>query len=258
MYETNINNFKGFYSGVGSRETPLHVLYLMSKLAMLFEKSGYMLSSGCAIGADAAFEDILLNPSQTAEIYVPHNRFAKKMGTTHKPHYIIPKERFGEGCSGLYREAMILIHTKRLHKGWENCKDWVMDLHNRNMFQVLGLDLMTKSKFTICYTSGGEKTYEQTHRDTGGTATAINAADVHKVEVFNLGNKKDYLRLHKFVEDYERHIDYDRLHKMVVRSDFNDQKKPYSELYKEIKAEEKKRFPQLYPENKKKNKVKIG
>ena len=191
----------------------------------------------------------------TAEIYIPNRGFPKKMGTSLKSYYLIPKEKYGTGSKGLYRQAMCLIHDKKIHKGWKNCDGWIMDLHNRNMFQVLGQDLKTLSNFTVCYTSGGEKTYEKTHYGTGGTATAINASDLHNVEVFNLGNKEDYLRLHNFVEKHEEHIDYERLHNMVVRSDFNDKKLPYKDLFREIKNEEKKRFPLLF-ENKNNSKKK--
>jgi hypothetical protein len=245
MYSNNVSNFKGYYSGVGSRSTPLHVLYLMSKIAMIFEKSGYILRSGCAMGADAAFEDILVNPANSAEIYIPNSAFPSKMKTQNKSHYIIPKERYGTGMNGLYREAMHLIHSKKIHKGWKNCKPYVMDLHNRNMFQVLGLDFKTKSNFTICYTKGGEKKYEETKYGTGGTATAINASDLHDVEVFNLGNDKDYMRLYNFVEKHDKHIDYTMLHDMIVRSELNPQKLPYKDLFRILKDEEKARFPVL-------------
>lgn len=238
MYQPNKENFKGFYTGVGSRETPLYIYYMMAKLAIIFEKGGYILRSGCALGADAAFEDVLENPAENAEIYVPNKFFPKKMSTTMKSHYIIPKERYGEGMNGLYREAMRLIHNKNIHKGWKNCKPYVMDLHNRNMFQVLGLDLMTKSKFTICYTSNGEKKYDQTNINTGGTATAINASDLHGVEVYNLGCNEDYIRLNKFIKKYENVIDYEKLNNTIIRSDFA-KRKTFNEVMDIIKNEEK-------------------
>ena len=237
MYPIPISKCKGFYTGVGSRETPMHCLYLMSKLAMIFEKQNYILRSGCAVGADAAFEDILENPKTHAEIYIPNVAFPLKMGTNMKNHYIIPKEDLGKK---VYREAMMLIHNKEIHKGWKYCKPYVMDLHNRNMFQALGKDLVTKSRFTICYTANGAKKYEQTDRNTGGTATAINASDLHGVEVFNLGNKKDYKRLEQFAKDNENLIDYERLNNMIVRSDFNEKKLPYKEYLELIKQQKQK------------------
>jgi hypothetical protein len=243
MYSVPFKKCKGFYTGVGSRETPLNCLYMMSKLAMIFEKKNYILRSGCAIGADSAFEDILYNPATHAEIYIPNLGFPLKMGTNMKNHYIVPKDNLGKK---LYHDAMILIHSKRIHKAWERCQNYIMDLHNRNMFQVLGKDLKTKSKFTVCYTSSGEKEYGQTDQNTGGTATAINASSLHGVEVFNLGNKEDYNRLSKFIKENENLIDYNKLDSMIVRSDFNNKKLPYKDLLPIINQEElkknKKRF----------------
>lgn len=209
-----------YYSGVGSRETPLYILYMMSELAMIFEKKGYVLRSGCALGADAAFEDVLTNPSQNAEIYVPNMGFPIKMGTFFKNHYIIPEKKFGTGFNGLYNQATRLIHRHDIHKAWQNCPAYVMKLHNRNMFQVLGIDLKTKSLFNVCYTSGGEVKYEDTNIHTGGTGTAINASDIFNVPVFNLSVDDHYKRLSLFIDENKNLIDYDKLNNLIVRSDF--------------------------------------
>lgn len=237
MYSIPISKCKGFYTGVGSRQTPMHCLYLMSKLAIIFEKQNYILRSGCALGADAAFEDILESPQTHAEIYIPNIGFPLKMGTNIKNHYIVPKEDLG---ISKYEEAMRLIHSKKIHKGWEYCKQYVMNLHNRNMFQALGKDLSTKSRFTVCYTKNGAKKYEQTDRSTGGTATAINASDLHGIEVFNIGNKEDYVRLENFIEKNKNLIDQEKLNKMVIRSELNPQKMPYSSYLNQIEQEKQK------------------
>lgn len=55
--------FKGWFAGVGSRDTPEDVCKLMQKLAVVFYALGYGLSSGDARGADRAFwEGALLSP----------------------------------------------------------------------------------------------------------------------------------------------------------------------------------------------------
>ncbi len=244
MYQPNKENFKGFYTGVGSRNTPLYILHMMAKLAVIFEKGGYILRSGCALGSDAAFEDVLSDPQNNAEIYIPNKLFPKKMSTTIKSHYIIPKEKFGKGMNGLYREATQLIHNKRIHKAWENCDNNAIDLHNRNMFQVLGLDLMTKSKFTICYTKNGEKTYEQTNINTGGTATAINASSLFNVDVYNLANNEDYKRLEDFIKKYKNVIDYEKLNNTIIRSSIA-KGKTYNDVMEVIINEKKIRDSKL-------------
>ena len=44
-----------FYAGIGSRETPVNILYMMKKLARALGKSDWTLRSGGAKGADSAF-----------------------------------------------------------------------------------------------------------------------------------------------------------------------------------------------------------
>lgn len=216
---------KNAYTGVGSRNTPLYILYMMSKIAMILEKKGYILRSGCATGADAAFEDALLNPSKSAEIYIPNKGFPYKMGTNYKNHYIIPKDKFGESFHGLYCQATRLIHQKDIHKLWRYIKSSrTMDLHNRNMFQVLGIDLKSKSKFNICFTKRQELKYEDTGKETGGTGTSINASSLYDIELFNLSVDEHYIRLNKLIDDNQDLIDYDRLNKIIVRTDYNEKK----------------------------------
>lgn len=207
------------YTGVGSRQTPMYILYMMSELAMIFERKGYLLRSGCATGADAAFEDALLDPANNSEIYVPNRGFSGNMGTTHKPYYIIPKERFGTSFKGLYYQATRLIHQKDIHKFWQRCSPHTMDLHNRNMFQVLGLDLKSKSNFNICYTKNKELKYKDTDKNTGGTGTSINASDLYGITLFNLSVDEHYLRLKKFIYENKSLVDYDRLNKIKPRTE---------------------------------------
>ena len=45
-----------YYTGVGGRETPPHVLNLMTRIAQGLAKVGGILRSGGARGADSAFE----------------------------------------------------------------------------------------------------------------------------------------------------------------------------------------------------------
>ena len=46
---------KGYYAGIGSRETPEEVLHVMISLGKALCKQGWGLSSGGAPGADQAF-----------------------------------------------------------------------------------------------------------------------------------------------------------------------------------------------------------
>src|SRR5574343_879512 len=59
------------YAGIGSRETPVAVMKVMTEIAQLLEKSGYRLYSGAAEGADSAFA---WNTANKIE-FIPWNGF---------------------------------------------------------------------------------------------------------------------------------------------------------------------------------------
>jgi len=236
-----------YYTGVGSRETPLYIMYMMAKMAQIFEKQGRILRSGCAIGADAAFEDALLNPEVSTEIYVPNSGFAKKMKTIHKNYYIIPKEINGTDFNSKYREAMRMLMDENMHKAWKNCKGDIIDLHNRNMFQALGKDLQTPSKFLVCYTNNKEKSYEETNINTGGTATAINVASKKGIPIFNLSVNEDFTRLNNFINENEHLLNKEKLLNTIPRSDeYNPHNRTYLELMDIIVQEHNNRVDQVY------------
>lgn len=138
-----------YYTGVGARKTPPHVLKVMTKLAARLSDLGLTLRSGGAQGADTAFE---------------HGAIAKDIYT----------------AKDTTEQAMEI--ASQYHPAWHRCSDYAKRLHARNVFQVIGADLATPSKFLICWTEGG--------KTVGGTATAIRIADAYSVPVFNLGRGK--------------------------------------------------------------------
>jgi len=151
---------KRYYTGVGSRKTPTHILDIMTKLATKLAENHYILRSGGAIGADKAFE---YGAGIKKEIYLAH------MATT---------------------ESMEI--ASQFHPAWNNCSPYAKKLHGRNSFQVLGPNLNIPSKFLICWTPDGCISHKERNRLTGGTGTAISIADMYNVPIFNLA-KKDHL-----------------------------------------------------------------
>lgn len=219
-----------YYSGVGSRETPLAVLILMAKFANIMERKGYILRSGCAIGADSAFEFGLEN-HLNSEIYIPYKGFLNTMQRTNQdsPSYLIP-EVFNKSK---YFDANILIDKNDLHPAWKNnLQEWLRKLHNRNVFQVLGrnLDYKEKSKFTLCYTRDGVYKRENTTIKTGGTGTAIRVSDFAGVEVFNMGNKEHRQRIENFIDNNQHLLNMDHINNIVLFSDYNPKKYTISEI----------------------------
>jgi len=137
----------GPYAGIGSRQTPLPVMDLMTEMARLLDARGFTLRSGGAIGADTAFE----------------------RGATKKEIYLAEQ--------AISPEAFALAEI--YHPAWHRCDQWARRLHARNCYQVLGRDLRTPARFVLCWTQGG------TGR--GGTGQAIRIARAHGVPVFDMG-----------------------------------------------------------------------
>lgn len=157
-----------YYTGVGSRETPPEMLETMRKLGAWLAKRGYVLRSGGADGADAAFEAGALDALGPRDIYLPWPGF-----NGHRSPLCRPSE-----------DAFEMAAT--VHPAWDRLTRGPRALHARNCHQVLGDDLETPSKFVLCWTGDGCVGEASRTRATGGTATAIVVADRHEVPVVNL------------------------------------------------------------------------
>jgi hypothetical protein len=154
-----------YYSGVGSRETPLYVCMAMTAIARFLESEGYTLRSGGAGGADLAFEDGVVS---LKDIYLPWEGFNGS-----------DSQLFGV-CEAAMDMAV------RIHPTHETLRKRVKahQLHSRNCYQVLGKALDTPSEFLICWTEEAKKV--------GGTRTAIILTEQHNIPVLNLGKCKTY------------------------------------------------------------------
>ena len=144
------------YTGIGARKTPKAVLASMTRIAQALDAEGYTLRSGGADGADSAFEAGATNKI----IYLPWARFRDHPSPYHH----------------VSNAAMAL--AAKHHPAWHLLNNYAKLLHGRNAYQVLGLDLMSKTDFVICWTPDG--------RVQGGTATAIKVAQSHAIPVYNL------------------------------------------------------------------------
>lgn len=148
------------YTGIGSRKTPPDVLKQMTDIAEQLAKSGWLLRSGGADGADLAFEAGADKANGAKEIYLPWKGFNKSASKLYNPT----------------ADAFILAST--IHPAWDYMNYGPKKLHARNCHQVLGIDLNTPSNLLICWTEGG--------KEIGGTATAIKLARQHNIPIINL------------------------------------------------------------------------
>ena len=174
-----------FYTGVGSRNTPEHIMIVMTKIATKLEQLGYSLRSGAADGADTAFESGVLDNSNK-QIFIAwegfSNRNSKEIGVFNV-----------KGQAAQQAEEIASI----IHPAWDKLSRGARGLHSRNIFQCLGATLDTPSKFLICYAEVDKNGIPK-----GGTRTAWVCATNNSIPCFNLLFEEDMKRLIKFVGEY--------------------------------------------------------
>ena len=177
---------KIYFTGIGSRETPLPILNKMREVAygLCQPRVGvqFVLRSGKAGGADEAFQlgvqyatneqrnayDVSIK--EVAEIYTPWDRF--KNNNVLSLWDYTPK---GEQMVNCQRIAA------SLHPAWDRCSQGAKKLHGRNICQVLGRDLETPSSFVLFYAKEDRQGNVK-----GGTATAVNLARQHGIPTINM------------------------------------------------------------------------
>lgn len=146
-----------FYTGIGSRNTPLHELQKITKIAAYLERRGYILRSGGADGADKAFE---------AGVKDPNNKVILR-----------PKHATAEA------EAL----AATIHPMWGACNEYARKLHARNCQLILGEKLDSPSEFVIAWTFDG--------KERGGTRTGLVLATKKGIPSFNLADKLETIKL---------------------------------------------------------------
>lgn len=160
-----------YYTMIGSRNTPDHILTLMKSVAKELDRTGWTVRSGGANGSDSAAE-----VAKKKEVYLPWNGFNDKY-KDYELGYIV--------ASDLKAYQTVDQYASVHHQWWATTKkDSVKRLHRRNMFQVLGQELDQKSRFVICYAEPDEKRGEGHVK--GGTGSAISLALSEGVTVYNL------------------------------------------------------------------------
>jgi hypothetical protein len=166
-----------YWAGIGSRETPNHVLYVMRNIGFTLAKEGWVLRSGHADGADLAFErgaDLCAQAQASRpykEIYLPWHGYN---GGLEDP----------TGSNIVFTEQEHAIAAK-YHPAWDRCSEGARKLHMRNTRILFGHDLTSADtlrpvRFIVCWTPNGEAV--------GGTGQALRIAADNDIPVFNLGH----------------------------------------------------------------------
>lgn len=152
------NNDVKYYTGIGSRTTPVEIQKLMEITARKMRAERWILRSGGAHGADSAFER---GAKEQADIYLPWAGF-----NGHQ--------------SDLYRvgkEAMEIVDKVSPRP----MKDSVQRLFGRSVYQVLGGALNSPSQGVIYWAPETPTGIVQ-----GGTRIAVYVARMYGIPTLNL------------------------------------------------------------------------
>ena len=160
-----------YYAGVGSRETPEHILNIIHHIGAYLATQGWILRSGAAKRADASFEEGALHVEGETEIYLPWKSYNHHGSDLHPAAY-----PFSE------KEKQF---SAKFHPAWKKCSPTVRLLHQRNTRIMLGLEavhgeMVQASKFVICWTPQGLLK--------GGTAQALRIATAMNIPIINFGS----------------------------------------------------------------------
>jgi hypothetical protein len=163
-------NNKKLWAGIGSRNTPLEILQIMTKIAEAFAGIGYTLRSGGALGADSAFEKGADIKQGRKEIYVSKD-------ATPEANELAMK--FHPNPEALKRKG-----------------SYVVGLMGRNMQIVSGRNLDDDVDFIVCWTKDGKAS--------GGTGQALRYAMSKNIKVYNLYFEEHIQEIKRFYQEQKK------------------------------------------------------
>lgn len=196
MTAPSINAPPRSYAGIGSRSTPHAELAAMRALAARLACDGWVLRSGAAEGADAAFE--VGAGDGPKEVFLPWRGFA---GSTSSLVY--DRQPGAE-------QAMAL--AAQFHPAWSYLvgrKAAVRKLMARNVMQVLGRAVDDPVRFVVVWAP--DPVLDATGRVMnvgGGTGLAVRLAYAQGIPVIHLGLRAHAERIHRYLatgEDLRPH-----------------------------------------------------
>lgn len=200
--------FKGWLTGVGSRDTPADVRLIMRLFAAVTYSMGYRWRSGGADGSDEAFESGVLDHPHyqrgtclddlTLEIYLPWNGFQPIPGGPIKKYQDFARGYIDSSKLPSWEDAQELATFIHPLGDALRARPGIFSLHSRNMFQPLGRDLLTPSKYLYLF---AKPTKDGKHVE-GGTRSAHYLATYHRIPTINFYHEEPRIRTVEFLKDY--------------------------------------------------------
>lgn len=149
-------------AGIGSRETPIHILNEMRKIGQWALLNKVTVRSGHAPGADWAFEE---GAQERCCVYLPWKDFNFELKSK-ATIIVVPNDtKYSKLTDQFHPNPRALSRAGRL-------------LMNRNACQVLGINLNKLADFIICWTKDGGPS--------GGTGQALRIAQANHIPILNM------------------------------------------------------------------------
>lgn len=253
------------YAGIGSRETPMEVLELMTKASAWLGAKGYTLQSGGAIGADMAFEGKPYPKTLIAGSYDVVNKKGKvvlkagevvKIGSkkyTDAYYAFTDKSTKGSIVGSDWSEKVNLPNVKsfssfdvvnnkfgnankvrvianELHPSSEGMNQWVEALMARNTYQIFGSNLDTPVDFVLFYAKEGKGI-----RPEGGTGQAVEMARLKGIPTVNMADNNWRAKLQEVLNN-----------KKLPTKETSLEVKPLKETTYEVSSKGDKDYSALY------------
>lgn len=167
----------GYYTGIGSRDTPLDVRRLMTEIAMHMQGWGYTVRTGVASAADRAFET---GAGSMKEVYVPWDGWNEQRGISSvTPASLTLARQVWEHRRKTAWDGLIL-ETAHVAEKWEEIHPATQMLLAKTMCMILGRNLDRPSDTLICWSPSC--------RVIGISAHPIVLATISNIPVFNLAD----------------------------------------------------------------------
>lgn len=170
------------YAGIGSRQTPNHVVNVMERVATVLARKGYTVKTGACKGADQAFAEGALKGYGRVHLCLPWPSYEKAwINNLHGDIHI--------QVIDLAYDKVAADSVYRYHPNPSALKQSVFKLHARNYLIITGVE------FVICWTPNGEVS--------GGTGQAVRIANDLGIKVYNLGNPNTLQTFENRLEAYK-------------------------------------------------------
>lgn len=141
----------GYYTGIGSRETPIDAQHLITEVSIYLKAEGWTLRTGTGSHANKAFQ---IAAGENKEVYVPwDNFFPNEVGIASMTE---KSSRMAYEVWKL-REKKGLVPTEgRISGKWEDLHPGTKALLAKAMCMLLGKNLNTPSDMVVCWTPGAK------------------------------------------------------------------------------------------------------